>query len=417
MIIKGWKYLKMQRNSSNLSNAILIKSSGGVTNFFVGVKVFNNVVEVHYPETFDLETTDILEKRNRILSLLNAISYAKEWYKEDDYSMLSAENDSAKALISYLWIINDYLHNGVYRTRERDISRSGKGKIVWKKTLRDFPIVSDGNIIYYSLITESKESLEDTITEIYKFCCEVAFRNIGWLYNLSFSDYSRLSFNKVQFLEILNSTLHKTFDDKKKALILNLIRIVNGLSNGYEKDDSYIFGIDNFEYVFERMVNEMFSNIDDISKFNPTGKWQLIGFDKAIKTSNLRPDTIMVRDNSVFIIDSKYYRYGYSKNPKHLPNTTSIQKQITYGEFIRSTYKFDKVYNIFILPYNSKLNTFGFTKDIVYFGKGTGDWKDEYDKDHVVYGVFIDLTFLVNKYSVISNEFAENLAKIIEQYE
>ena len=61
------------------------------------------------------------------------------------------------------------------------------------------------------------------------------------------------------------------------------------------------------------------------------------------------------------ILDAKMYQYGVTKDVRDLPETQSIQKQITYGDHVFNTLdKSDnpKVRNAFILPYNKKLENF-----------------------------------------------------------
>lgn len=41
----------------------------------------------------------------------------------------------------------------------------------------------------------------------------------------------------------------------------------------------------------------------------------------------------------VFVLDSKYYRYGETKNPNHLPDSSSVVKQIAYAQYIENPEK------------------------------------------------------------------------------
>ena len=68
--------------------------------------------------------------------------------------------------------------------------------------------------------------------------------------------------------------------------------------------------------------------------------------------SSLRPDTILKRDGATYILDAKMYQYGVTKDVRDLPETQSIQKQITYGDHVFNTLdKSDnpKVRNVFVL--------------------------------------------------------------------
>ena len=84
--------------------------------------------------------------------------------------------------------------------------------------------------------------------------------------------------------------------------------------------------------------------------------------------------------NRLFILDAKYYKYGTTGRVGDLPESTSINKQITYGEYIAEQEKFKKkhgtdyiVYNAFLMPYDKGMND-----DIIKIGEAVSDWKDNY---------------------------------------
>ena len=82
----------------------------------------------------------------------------------------------------------------------------------------------------------------------------------------------------------------------------------------------------------------------DKEKFYPKIYWRLTGSSKTFefdseKQNSLRPDTIMITNRGkpnqkIFVLDSKYYRYGATKNPNHLPDSASVVKQLAYAEYI-----------------------------------------------------------------------------------
>lgn len=78
------------------------------------------------------------------------------------------------------------------------------------------------------------------------------------------------------------------------------------------------------------------------------------------------PDTVMLYNGKVYILDAKYYRYGNTHKPEHLPDSSSINKQITYGEYIQSMgIENDSLFNAFLMPYNSQKNLFE-TSDLMF---------------------------------------------------
>lgn len=111
-----------------------------------------------------------------------------------------------------------------------------------------------------------------------------------------------------------------------------------------------------------------------------------------------------------------------------LPETQSIQKQITYGDYVFNTLdKSDnsKVRNTFILPYNKKLenflndpNTLKYNDgNLAYFGQAYTDWRNAEDpKDYEkVYAFGIDFNYLLKNYNKPDYVIIDTLCKKIEK--
>lgn len=111
-----------------------------------------------------------------------------------------------------------------------------------------------------------------------------------------------------------------------------------------------------------------------------------------------------------------------------LPETQSIQKQITYGDYVFNTLdKSDnsKVRNAFILPYNKKLeiflndpNTLKYNDgNLAYFGQAYTDWRNAEDpKDYEkVYAFGIDFNYLLKNYNKPDYVIIDTLCKKIEK--
>lgn len=111
-----------------------------------------------------------------------------------------------------------------------------------------------------------------------------------------------------------------------------------------------------------------------------------------------------------------------------LPETQSIQKQITYGDYVFNTLdKSDnsKVRNAFILPCNKKLenflndpNTLKYNDgNLAYFGQAYTDWRNAEDpKDYEkVYAFGIDFNYLLKNYNKPDYVIIDTLCKKIEK--
>lgn len=151
------------------------------SNSFVGIKIDEGIVKVFVPRVFREDE----DWKKDIRLFLKSIEIAKTKNTEN-INKGSNNIDNAWPIDSYLWLINDYLENGLYYNREKKISRSNSGKIEWKRTLQQVPIYSDGNIIYDQLITSKMTPANDMITHIYKLCLRQSVDKIGWLFNYNF---------------------------------------------------------------------------------------------------------------------------------------------------------------------------------------------------------------------------------------
>ena len=137
----------------------------------------------------------------------------------------------------------------------------------------------------------------------------------------------------------------------------------------------------------------------------------------------MRPDTIMTVDNKFFVLDAKYYKYGFSTGVGLLPTSADINKQITYGEHIHyllysmlNGNEIPPIYNAFILPYNASKNRFGRNGYIEVFGLATGSWKTN-KKNHNFYeyvlGILLDVRYLINHFSSQKNDMQKQMANAI----
>lgn len=187
--------------------------------------------------------------------------------------------------------------------------------------------------------------------------------------------------------------------------------------NGGTND--FAVGVEKFEYVWERLIDYVYGeNTKD--KFLPHAKWTILNNGTCEYCCALEPDTIMKHDNKYYVLDAKYYKYGITKNIQHLPQTSSIQKQITYGKHILENKSISKneliskndVYNAFLLPYNG-----GDSENYKAIGIGTVDWEQyNYETPNCAYvlGVLVDTKTLITSYKKHNQREIEKLAKLID---
>lgn len=391
------------------------------SNSFVGIKIDEGIVKVFVPKVFREDE----DWKKDIRLFLKSIEIAKTKNTEN-INKGSNNTDNVWPIDSYLWLINDYLENGLYYNREKKISRSNSGKIEWKRTLQQVPIYSDGNIIYDQLITSKMTPANDMITHIYKLCLRQGIDKIGWLFNYNFHIQIDQIVSIKEMIMRVRKELNETFDDIKRIRFNHMLNILKTTEGDNMLSSHYSYGITNYYYVFETMVDMLFDGItgDEKKKYDPNGYWQLNGQSRFL-ASRLRPDTILKRNDKTYILDAKMYQYGATHDRSKLPETQSLQKQITYGDFVSNNLMDKNIRNAFILPYNKYLKSFINDPDalkyndsnLVYFGYAYVDWRDDEDfQDYDnIYAFGIDFNYLLNNYKNPDYEIINQFCKVIEE--
>ena len=338
-----------------------------------------------YPDPWDDEI-----RKQDMLNILRIIDRYKEQKKVFD----SYEEEKKFPFDAYLWIIKDYIENWYYIENEPEYTKIWNWKIDWKKTIKNNKIcVWLKNIVYSELINKRiTYNSDNIITQIHKFCVKEALDKMGWYFGLSRQiEKSFVMMDRLTMIQVLQSEFIKTFIDSKKRLLLNMIRLLEGLDNNFKNSTRFDISTKDFEDVFEQLLREQFWNEDE-TKFNPTAQYYLLQDNWAYlkqMAGELLPDVIMKDDNDIYVIDAKYYSYWYDSEIWSLPATSSIHKQVTYAEDIDHQWKYDKIYNLFILPYN-------WEEFLKYTWYATTSWKNNdksYEKVHVV---LVDMRNLIN---------------------
>lgn len=388
---------------------------------FVGIKIENDSFEIYVPQVFREENDSKVNNKNLLL-FLKSLSIAKTLEKEKVKNNKD-EVGNVWPIDSYLWIIRDYLENGYFYNREKIYSKN-QGKIDWKKTLKTTPIISNGNIIYNELVTTKMSASNDIIAQIYRLCLKHAINKIGWAfeYNIHVDANQYKSNNEMIYL--IKKEMTSTFEDIKRLRFKHMLNILQNVESDNALSNNYSYGIKNYYYVYEQMIDIFFKGIKQKKRYNPNGYWILNNEEKS-KASSLRPDTIYKRNDETFIIDAKFYQYGATHDIDDLPQTESMQKQITYGDYICNEFGEEKVRNVFILPYNKFNKDFINDKNIeryndsnlVYIGKAFVSWRDkEQNKAHdYIYAFLIDFNYLLNHYNYDEKEYIETLCDVINK--
>lgn len=378
---------------------------------FVGFKFSNKQIQLFYPESLflHLDNDDLLRKE--IYALFKSFKLSLNAKVEsNDKSPFELNGDICEyPLESYIFIIDDYLINGIL-TKKRKIERiNGKGKINWKKTMKFTPYLNEDNTPFYiQTYNNEKITSYEKISEIYIFCVYEAIKKFGcWFYGLRENrirtKYKSLNNQiKKMYIECLDNELSNTFNEDLRLKILNMKKIVVG---AYDQNNHLCsMGISEYHSVYEKLIDNVFGNVN-VDEYYPLAFW--VKNDIKRDSSYLREDTIRITDGCAYIIDAKCYA-----NDSY-PDTSSIAKQIIYGEHLyenneelikknpKRSFSKDRIYNFFIQP--SKSAELG-EKSIVYSGEyAITSWKTQDRSFEKVYLLYISMNKLLMNWAYNEN--------------
>ena len=241
---------------------------------------------------------------------------------------------------------------------------------------------------------------------------------MGFLFSADNVKKPSIPFDEKRFVMALKEKLRCENNDKNKALFSGMIDMIQYVGKK-GRNARFFFGTNDFEYVWEKLIDFNFGE-DNKNFYFPRTSWYL-GTEGKHAKSALEPDTIMKEDNKVFILDAKYYRYGDSKDPTELPRSTSINKQITYGEYVATDPKFKDaagqappVFNVFLMPFNKNGQAFPSKENMLHIGEARGDWKDSGASYERVQGVLLDIKWMMARTVKHNKKDISQLAQLVE---
>lgn len=391
---------------------------------FVGIKADTTAALAYFPLGYNLPESDD-EIRHDIFNLFHILSEFKDVDKGYlNKNLVKTPHRVKFPINSYLEIIYYYMENGYYIERDPIFKTDTKGKIDWSRTIKkQRPLLQknkDGfsySPIYTQFtVRQSNPNENKEITRINKHCVYEAFKKLGWLFTSHVPPKPEGECQAKRFLPILQKKLANTNNDVRKKLFTSMINMLEFMDDNNNKN-SFSYGTYTFEYVFEKLIDSAFGikNKDD---YFPRVKWNLQYQEEDKNKKPLQPDTIMIHNEKIYVIDAKYYRYGDTFDPNHLPNASSISKQITYGEYIDKEKGYDSnlIFNAFLMPYNMNNESLELNELYENIGQAVSEWKTSDNKHYErIQGILVDIRSLMFIYNGNKRSNIEELATAIEE--
>lgn len=384
---------------------------------FVGIKIDTKEIKVCFPIGYQLPE-DENEIKKDILHLIQILSEFSKSSEELIVKRAFTPKQKVEFPINaYLDVINYFIENNGYYSQKNAIYKTkNSGNIDWTKTIKkQTPSFFYNQVPIYTNYTvrESTLNYNELITNINKYCVYESFSKIGWIFTNYMPEKPNIVFDKKRFIIVINEKLSKTNNDKEKMLFLAMRDILEYMDENTDSKKLY-YGTNNFELIWEKLIDRAFG-ISDKQKYFPKTKW-LLRYGDNRYNHNLEPDTIMKYNDKIYVLDAKYYKYGITAISKDLPESSSINKQIIYGEYIYNKFsiKNENLYNAFLMPYNSNDNLFELNNIFENIGQAIGEWKSNKYNYERIQGILVDTRYLMYNYTSGSTK---SIIKLIEAIE
>ena len=392
---------------------------------FVGIKVDWNNPLIYFPLGYELPEREN-DLKVDIKNLFNVLAiFADKTDRVIHMEEVTKSQQVEFPIQAYLNVINYYFdHNGSYYSEiETTYKINNKGKINWTRTIKtQTPMVQGKSMLYLNpVVRVSTSNFNRLITKIHKYCVYESFNAIGWLYTINKPEQPDILLDKKLFISTLNTKLSNTNNDNDKKLFRSMIAIINFIDEKTINKQFY-YGTDKFEIIWEKLIDNFFGE-DNKKDYCPHGLWteKQYGLNNRKSVSALKPDSIMIYNGKYYVLDAKYYRYGVSPEwgPDVLPQSSDINKQITYGKFVKSKKGENvSVFNAFIMPFNMFDNKFNIReKPYGLVAEATGDWIDDPNNPksyELIRGIVIDTRYLLKNYDGNHDNDKKKLSLIIE---
>ena len=400
---------------SDLSHRCSVVTNIGEDDF-VGVKISNNNITVYFPLGFSIPSLDT-EIRTEILNLLQVLKrFSKHEKGTKQQDNRSNAEDAIFPLTAYMDVIYDFIKCGYYIERERVYQVNGKGTIDWKKTIHtQRPLIQDDEAFYTSFVVrKSSPDSNRLITLIHQYCVYDSFAKLGWIFTDFMPEKPIIEFNRNLFATVVRDKLNNTNNDSKKKLFNAMLHIIYSLDANSDAQN-FTYGTDSFEYIWERLIDNVFGIKNKMDYF-PKTQWRNLKSGGAKDMSPLEPDTLMEYQGRFYVLDAKYYKYGITGINSHLPGSASINKQITYGEYVeKKRGQRYNTYNAFIMPFNKDKNVFGLNGPVGCIGEAVGEWRENNLPYERIQGFLIDIKYLMHAYKHNHGIEVEKLANKIDE--
>lgn len=347
-----------------LDRRILVKSKENLFHFqFVGVLIIKQRVLFCFPKYIKNSNKKSVVKE--ILQLLKEYS-KRENLDEDEIESLGNIEDirNYNKLSVILFLMNDYIENGLYANDKIIDTINGDSEINWIKTMDEIqPLINNGEPIYLDYYTNATlNDDENYFRQLHKYILNKCTRKLIDLGLIDYFEIDPIIFEVKEdtlgtlqsIISRISNELNVQFINRKQLLLKAMKAFISNEIMDTDNSTISFYGTRSFHVVWEKICGYVLSNkYENLKKLIASPKWTTIT-GKVHTATTLIPDIISVTKESFIISDAKYYSIELtdevlSGNPGVEDVTKQYLYQLAFNEYIKHN-KFTLVKNLLLFP-------------------------------------------------------------------
>ncbi|MEH7634681.1 LlaJI family restriction endonuclease [Bacillus pumilus] len=297
-----------------------------------GVLIYKNSLVIIFPKAYKVPTEDELLKEHIQILFNVLLRYRREAkLTAEEMNLLGGENGQLNGnLFTSYSLIQDFTQNGLLMKEIKIKDSTISGHIDWSATIsKKQPMISIGSVIYTDPI--SRKTIIDRqhqLLIIHKYCVYKSLEKYGWLFGVT-SDNANLDVTELNCdinyaISFLTKELNSTFIEREINTIKMIMNFLLGIEQKGCEEQIETLVTPYFQNVWEQVCSTIFNNQYKIlKKIIPKLKWEI---DSPAIVQPQRPDIIMLRRRTMYILDAKYYN-----SYVNLPGWHDVVKQLFYA--------------------------------------------------------------------------------------
>lgn len=317
---------------------------------FTGFVISKNEIIVVFPKAYVIPEQEDELKRHTLILAKTLLRYRQEVTLEEEEKELLGSPDCVRpyGISAALTLIKDYEEFGYIR-REKTKKNSITGNNYdWPSIIKTkAPFISRGIPVYLELITRhSAYDNSNIICRLHRYAVQKSYEKYGWIlgkvnYEVD-PEFSEIPCEVSLAAHLLNKELETTNKDREIRLIKALLEFIIGCGDNDNRVEIETIATPYFYTTWEAICGYIFNNDyilykDDIPK--PT--WHI---GSAKESTKQIPDIIFKNNNTLYILDAKYYDIEINR-----PGWHDLVKQFFYYYSLKT--KFDNnIKNALIFP-------------------------------------------------------------------